>query len=224
MPCLLDRVLTSSFELVHGACPDYCNLFCLFSAGYFVHTQDGGRERTTMEAQSMQCITVGWSNNSNAMEFYCPFNKQIYTTVSYHLDKSRHMATYPPGTEVTFVQRDGVHIWGSIISVPIKCSLSAPASSPSLCYTICLVNGTIKKVSLSAMPTIMHTPDDHPPSQTSIFSFPLGLEMIRKLPLRCMACVNLENFNRMMIIGALLPTMRNQLSLHPILCTRTRQC
>eukprot|EP00957_Ditylum_brightwellii_P004549 346127-Ditylum_brightwellii.AAC.1 len=68
---------------------------------------------------------------------YCPFNKEIYHTNNYRLDESGHTATafnlqydggtfiglyssdkktssppdlYPPGTEVSFLRRDGVRI------------------------------------------------------------------------------------------------------------------
>eukprot|EP00957_Ditylum_brightwellii_P011234 850155-Ditylum_brightwellii.AAC.1 len=93
MPHLHNGVLTSSFELVHGQKPDLRNLFWLFSTGYFMHTCDNKCNRTTMEAQSLQGISVGKSNDSDGMMFYCPFNQQVYTTPYYTLEKNRHTAT-----------------------------------------------------------------------------------------------------------------------------------
>eukprot|EP00957_Ditylum_brightwellii_P083563 6351901-Ditylum_brightwellii.AAC.1 len=149
MPHLQNGVLISSFELVHGQKPDLCNLFWLFSTGYFVHTCNNKLDRTTMEAQSLQGVAVGKNNESDSMMFYCPFNQQVYTTQYCTLDKNRHTATafnsqynggifiglyssakrdphssppelYPPGTEVSFQQQDRVHIRGSVLSLPVK--------------------------------------------------------------------------------------------------------
>eukprot|EP00957_Ditylum_brightwellii_P149408 11379133-Ditylum_brightwellii.AAC.1 len=45
-----------------------------------------------MEAQSLLGIVVGQSNNSDGMMFFCPFNKEVYTTSQYHLNEISHTA------------------------------------------------------------------------------------------------------------------------------------
>ena len=41
LPCTVNGILTTPFELVYGVKPDYRILFCLFSIGYFKHACDG---------------------------------------------------------------------------------------------------------------------------------------------------------------------------------------
>eukprot|EP00957_Ditylum_brightwellii_P003961 301664-Ditylum_brightwellii.AAC.1 len=126
-----------------------------------------------MESQSLQGIAVGRSLDLDCMMMFCPFNQRVYHTNNYCLDESGHTATsfnlhydggmfiglysldkklpssppelYPPGTEVSFLQSDGVRIWGSVISVPIGDPLKKSHPSSHLSYSIRLVNGTIEQ-------------------------------------------------------------------------------
>eukprot|EP00957_Ditylum_brightwellii_P083170 6323952-Ditylum_brightwellii.AAC.1 len=46
-----------------------------------------------MEAQLLQDIAVGCSDNFGGMMFFCPFNKEVYITLQYCLDESGHTTT-----------------------------------------------------------------------------------------------------------------------------------
>eukprot|EP00957_Ditylum_brightwellii_P156911 11942119-Ditylum_brightwellii.AAC.1 len=165
-----------------------------------------------MEAQSLQGITVSQSDDSNGMIFFCPFNKEVYTTSQYCLDESGHTAQdfnlhydggmflslycsssktttpappeeFPPGTEVSFVQGDGVCIWGSVIAVPTSDSSSKSHSASCDSYTIWFVNGSIKHVSHSIMATITCPQTDTPPLQSSQLVLPSWIGDSQKVTL-----------------------------------------
>eukprot|EP00957_Ditylum_brightwellii_P026626 2013085-Ditylum_brightwellii.AAC.1 len=97
-----------------------------------------------MEVHTMQGIAVGLSSDSDGMEFYCPHTQLVYASATYRLDEAGHTASvfnlkydrslfvglyssrfnasqapditeeFPPGTEVSFVRPDGVHIRGCV--------------------------------------------------------------------------------------------------------------
>ena len=94
LPCTVSNILTSSHELVYGVKPDYRLLFRLFSTGYFKHSSDGSRRRDGItEATSMAGIAIGHCRKSEGLLFYCPHNRQFYSSVDYKLDEGRSTPT-----------------------------------------------------------------------------------------------------------------------------------
>eukprot|EP00957_Ditylum_brightwellii_P190574 14507280-Ditylum_brightwellii.AAC.1 len=180
--------------------------------GYFTHQHNSSRDCTTMEAQSLQGIAIGHSDDSNGMMFFCSFNKEVYTTAQYHLDESGYTANdfnliynsgifnglyssqsklksktslpteqYLPGTEVSFVKSDGVHICGSVIAVPLVVPLFKSSCDSRTHYTICLIGGSIKQVSLATMATIIRASAQHPTLQLSQLVLPPWIDNSKKV-------------------------------------------
>jgi hypothetical protein len=71
--------------------PDLWVLFRMFSTGFFCHLKDGTQHRSGVtDSKSMQGIALSRCRKSDGMIFYCPHNKQLYTSSDYKLDKGRH--------------------------------------------------------------------------------------------------------------------------------------
>mmetsp|Transcript_14188 Transcript_14188/g.20773 ORF Transcript_14188/g.20773 Transcript_14188/m.20773 type:complete len:182 (-) Transcript_14188:926-1471(-) len=162
-----------------------------------------------MESQLLQGIAVGRSNISDCMMMFCPFNQRVYHANKYRLDGSGHAATsfnlhydggmfirlyssdrkssssppelYPPDTEVSFLRTDGVHIRGSVISVPIGDPLQKSHPSTHLSYSIRLVNGDIEQVSPSTMAAITCNSKDPPAIQSSQLVLPQWIGDLKKV-------------------------------------------
>ena len=80
--------LTTPFELVYCKQPDLRVPFNLFSTGYFYHSVSGRKLHHGLEAMALAGIAVGRDSSSNAMLFYNPAIKQLYSSADYVLDES----------------------------------------------------------------------------------------------------------------------------------------
>eukprot|EP00957_Ditylum_brightwellii_P181640 13836670-Ditylum_brightwellii.AAC.1 len=163
-----------------------------------------------MESQSLQGIAVGRRNDSDCMLMFCPFNQRVYHTNNCRLDESGHTATafnlqydggmfiglyssdkctssppelYTPGTDVSFLRPDGVHIRGSMISVPIGDPSNKSPTSSQLSYSICLVDGNIKQVSPFTMAVITRKNIDTSPIQSLQLVLPQWIGNSKKVTL-----------------------------------------
>eukprot|EP00957_Ditylum_brightwellii_P210947 15365589-Ditylum_brightwellii.AAC.1 len=104
-----------------------------------------------MKSQSLQGIAVGRSNELDCMMMYCPFNQKVYHTSNY---------------------RDGVHIWGFVISVSADDPSQKFPPPQHNSYTIRFVEDTIKQVSPSTMASITPSNKDQPTLQSSQLVLP----------------------------------------------------
>eukprot|EP00957_Ditylum_brightwellii_P028339 2140224-Ditylum_brightwellii.AAC.1 len=78
-----------------------------------------------MEAQLLQGIAVGKIDGSDG----------LYSSAK-HDPHSSPPELYPSGTEVSFQRQDGVHIRGTVLSVPVKHGSHTPPNSTSQNYII----------------------------------------------------------------------------------------
>lgn len=212
IPCTVEGISTTPHELVYGVKPDLRVLFRMFSTGYFRHLRDGVHNRSGIsDSKSMQGIALGRCRKSDGMIFYCPHNKQLYTSSDYKLDEGRHtpntfnlqydggifvglynhgspnssVEPFPEGTSVLFPlqshcdQNQTIQMRGTVISVPIPSNhsqllMSDTDASP---YVLRLVDGSIHKVSLDFLASIV----DSPSSTSNKIRFPTWLGNSQKV-------------------------------------------
>eukprot|EP00957_Ditylum_brightwellii_P181275 13808738-Ditylum_brightwellii.AAC.1 len=74
---------------------------------------------------------------------------------------------YPPGTEVSFQRRDGVHIRDSVLSLPIMYVSHIPPDAMTQNYDICLVDGSLQPISPDTISSIICFSTSPPTSQIS---------------------------------------------------------
>jgi hypothetical protein len=160
LPVTVNGLSTTPFELVYGVKPDYRILFSLFSTGLFRHETDGSRKRDGIaEAKTMQGIAIGRCRQSDGLLFYCPHNREIYSSADYKLDEglstpnlfnlrydggifvglynradpNQAPEPYPEGTKVVYIttlQGKKVRMRGFVVSVPLSEDCNALPSGP----------------------------------------------------------------------------------------------
>ena len=209
-PCLVNGLSTTPFELVYGVKPDLRTLFRLFSCGYFVHEKDGSHSLDGIaESKTMQGIAIGRSRQADAMMFYNPATRKIYTSSDYKLDEGRSTPSlfnlkydggifvglydlglracaepFPEGTPIlwpTTLHGKHVKMRGSVILVPLpEDSSSIPATNDvEHPYTIQLIDGSSFHVSPRRMDDIV----DFRSPATSSFAIPSWLGVNQKVML-----------------------------------------
>lgn len=86
IPCTIEGTSTTPYELVYGVKPDLHILFRMFLVGFFKHTRDGQHHHSGIsKSKTMQGISLGHCRKSDGMIFFCPHNKQLYTSSDYKL-------------------------------------------------------------------------------------------------------------------------------------------
>jgi hypothetical protein len=157
IPGSVEGISTTPHELAHGVKPDLCVLFRMFSTGFFHHLRDGPQHRSGIsESKTMQGVAFDRCRKSDGMLFYCPLNKQIYTSSDYKLDEGR-------STPNTFnLQYDGGILIGlynpqgpnnSIEPFPEGTSVSYPVKCPHNPSQTITMRGTVISVPLSPSPS-----------------------------------------------------------------------
>jgi hypothetical protein len=174
-PCKKNDTLTSSFALINQRHPDFRVIFHLFSVGFFRHMTYGPCAHTQFESHTQTGIAIGRSPDSNAMKFYHPVTKEIYTSADFKPDSSQttsvvfHNSSMMVGllldctpTIVVLVQSPSLPIWkcSSLqnnkwykgMSLPL---LPIPSNDPSVyqTYTICLPSGEHAEVGQAKLHT-----------------------------------------------------------------------
>jgi hypothetical protein len=138
--------LTTPFELFYGEKPDYHVLFKWGSVGYYRRDSDSGVKRGNFNMQTNVGISLGRSNQINAMIFWDPGTSRMNVSAKYRLDPTASITTqYPaliydghilvpwffeggknsdkepflPGSKVTVLQ-DDAHLPGTVVSVTVS--------------------------------------------------------------------------------------------------------
>ncbi len=168
IPCTVEGLSTTPHELVYGVKPDLRVLFRMFSTGFFRHLRDGSQHRSGItDSKSMQGIALGRCRKSDGMIFYCPHNKQIYTSSDYKLDEGRHTPNtfnlkYDGGIFVGLYNHSSPN--NSIEPFPEGTSVSFPVKSPHDNTSTIRMRGTVISVPISSSNAQLPlTDDDAPP-------------------------------------------------------------
>ena len=87
LPVTLKGQTTTPFEFVYHHKPDIRVQISLIGIAYIDHLHPGNTNTTSYSTQTLlQVILTGRSDKTNALEFYRPPTKQIYTSAEYRLD------------------------------------------------------------------------------------------------------------------------------------------
>ena len=100
------KELISPYELVTGEKPDYRQLFPLFSVAYMKYAQEEKSAGRKWKTQTLKVITVGSCPVSDALLFYHPPSKQLFTGG----DGYKFDYFYPSGPQFDLVY-DGAFIF-----------------------------------------------------------------------------------------------------------------
>ncbi len=168
IPCTVENISTTPHELVYGVKPDLRVLFRMFSVGFFRHLRDGSHHRGGIsESKIMQGIALGRCRKSDGRIFYCPHNKQLYTSSDDKLDEGRN-------TPNTFNLRYNGGIFVGLYnhpsstfateSYPKGTSVSFPSKCPTNPNTTITIRGAVISVPIHADSSQLHLHDaDAPP-------------------------------------------------------------
>jgi hypothetical protein len=153
IPCHVSGISTTPHELVYGIKPDICVLFRMFSVGFFRHLRDGSQHRSGIsDSTSMQGIALGRCRKSDGMIFFCPHNKQIYTSSDYKLDEGRNTPNtfnlhYDGGIFVGLYNNQSPN--NSIEPYPEGTSVSFPVPCPTNPKDTIIMRGIVISVPLN---------------------------------------------------------------------------
>jgi hypothetical protein len=91
IPCTVEGISNIPHELVYGVKHNLRVLFRMFNNGLFCHLKDGTHHHSGIsDSKSMQGIAMGHCHKLDGMIFYCPRNKQLYTSSDCKLDEGQH--------------------------------------------------------------------------------------------------------------------------------------
>ncbi len=157
IPCSVEGISTTPHELAYGVKPDLRVLFRMFSTGFFRHQRDGSQHCSGIsDSKTMQGITLGSCWKSDGMLFYCPHNKQIYTSSDYKLDEGKNTPNtfnlhYDGGIFIGLYNNQSPN--NSIKPFPEGTSVSYPTKCPHNPSNTILMRGTVISVPLSPSPS-----------------------------------------------------------------------